>query len=148
MALQNLPSPLCEECGRVFAFLAPRHPLAIVEIVAANPRAVAGQVPGRGREKPAPESDRSFNVAGAINVPVVIHTSCQRAKERVETFPGGQTRLPAGKQEVSRRLAVCLSCLLHLFEPAGPHIEKTGPWKVALNSYAEVLEPVFPERRG
>lgn len=44
MALQNLPSPLCEERGGVFSFLAPRHALAIMEVVATHPWAIAGQI--------------------------------------------------------------------------------------------------------
>lgn len=33
-----------------------------------------------------------------MNLPVVIHTSCQRAEEGVEASPGGQAGLPGGGQ--------------------------------------------------
>lgn len=44
VALQDLSSSLCEERGGVFALLAPHHALAVMEIVAADSWAVAGQV--------------------------------------------------------------------------------------------------------
>lgn len=65
VALQDLPSSLCEERGGVFALLAPHHALAVMEIVAANARAVAGQVTGGEEGGPSADGRRRLRAERA-----------------------------------------------------------------------------------